>query len=659
MPLGVDSKTIEDHASAELTRWTAVLADPQQEQAFRKSTFGVERITMRVAALVVFVVDIFALIAGKLIAGHPTTTSEIVVQSASLTAVMLLYWALGRQQLRHWRIWAIASGLILSLVIAVLIAFGHDMAYRGGMLIPSGILVAYLVVRLDLATLIWLSTAYSVMTFVAWLSILETVKVVEVSFLFALMLVGHALGYFESRRLQRERRMVFVQKMALTQHATIDDLTGLSNRRYFNDVVDAQLSALHTQREAAVMLVDLDRFKEINDTLGHHTGDILLQQIACRMRRALPGAFALARFGGDEFAALFVGPPGHDWATTEIRRFLSSLDEPFELEGLALYIHASIGLAICRSGEDRQTLLRQSDIAMYRAKLRGGGVEVYSLKEISHTREHVELASDLNTALENDEIRLYYQPKTDIATGETHGTEALIRWQHPVHGLLSPARFLPIAERHGLMRKLTLRVFELALQQAQGWHSAGRHLRIAVNLAQESLLDENFPDEVLGLLARTKVPAEMLLLEITENTILVDPDRMLRVITRLGKAGFKFALDDYGTGYSSLSYLSVLPLEELKIDRSFVSDFVTVASKAVIVRSTIQMARELGFHVVAEGVEDLATWQELSRFGCDTAQGYYLLRPVPAEELEDWIDCRASVRPQCSVGSALQWQQCS
>ena len=614
---------------------------------------------MRVAALVVLAVDVFALITGKLVARHPTTTAEIVVQAVSLTTVMLLYWALGRAQLRHWRIWVIPSGLILSLVIAVMIAFGHDMDYRGGLMIPSGILVAYLVVRLDLATLIWLSTAYSVMTFVAWLSILEIVKVAEVSFLFALMLVAHALGYFESRRLQRERRMVFVQKMALTRHATIDDLTGLGNRRCFNDAADAQLSMSHPQREAAVMLVDLDRFKEINDTLGHHTGDILLQQIACRMRSALPEAFALARLGGDEFAALFVGRPGHDWVNAEAHRFLSSLDEPFELEGLALHIHASIGLAVCRDGEDRQTLLRQSDIAMYRAKSRGGGVEVYHHKEISHTREQVELASELNTALENDEIRLYYQPKTHIATGETHAAEALIRWQHPVHGLLAPARFLPIAERHGLMRKLTLRVFELALQQAERWRRAGRQLRVAVNLAQESLLDASFPDQVLGLLARTNVPAGMVQLEITENTILVDPDRMLRVITRLGEAGFKFALDDYGTGYSSLSYLSVLPLDELKIDRSFVSNFVAVTSHAVIVRSTIQMAHELGFHVVAEGVEDLATWQELSRFGCDTAQGYYLLRPVPAEELEDWIDYRASVRPQCTAGSALQLQQCS
>ena len=192
------------------------------------------------------------------------------------------------------------------------------------------------------------------------------------------------------------------------------------------------------------------------------------------------------------------------------------------------------------------------------------------------------------------------------------------------------------------------------IAQAEQWHLAGRQLRVAVNLAPESLLDARFPEEVLALLARTQVPAGMVQLEITENTILVDPDRMLRVIRRLGDAGFKFALDDYGTGYSSLSYLSVLPLNELKIDRSFVSNLVADASNAVIVRSTIQMARELGFHVVAEGVEDLATWQELSRFGCDTAQGYYLSRPVPAQEIEAWIDQRASAASQDPVAPALQ-----
>ena len=629
-------------ATAGLTRWTAVLVDAEQESAYRKSTLPLERTTMRISAVIVFTVDVLSLAVGKLISRNPTTTDELIAQSVSLVTILLLYLLLRREQLPWWRFWAVASGLALSLVVAVMIAFGHDMAYRGAMLIPPGVLVAYLVVRLDLMTLVGLTSAYSVMTFAAWLYAQEAPKPEEIFFLATLTLVAHVLGFVESGRLQRERRTVFAQQQVLRRYATLDDLTGLGNRRLFYEAADAQLQRpCDGLRETAIMLVDLDRFKEINDTLGHHTGDILLQGIASRMRHALPEALALARLGGDEYAALLFGGSGDDWAVAQAQRFLSTFDTPFELDGLGLHMHASIGLAVCRHGEDRQTLLRQADIAMYRAKARGGGVEVYNPKEVSQTRKQAELASELDTALENDEIRLHYQPKTDIGTGETHGVEALIRWQHPSHGLLVPAKFLQIAERHGLMRKLTLRVLTLALRQAEQWQRAGRQLRVAVNLARESLLDACFPDEVLDLLARTNVPASMVQLEITEDTILVDPERMLQVIRRLGDAGFKFALDDYGTGYSSLSYLSVLPLDELKIDRSFISNLVSDPSNAVIVRSTIQMARELGLHVVAEGVEDLATWQQLSRFGCDTAQGYYLSPPVPAADIEEWIDNRA------------------
>lgn len=227
--------------------------------------------------------------------------------------------------------------------------------------------------------------------------------------------------------------------------------------------------------------------------------------------------------------------------------------------------------------------------------------------------------------------------------------EALIRWQHPQRGLLVPAEFLPVAERHGMMRKLTLRVLELALRQAAQWHDAGRELRIAVNLAPESLLDLRFPDDVADLLAHTRGAAAMLQLEITETTLLVDPDRLLRVVTRLGESGFKFALDDYGTGYSSLAHLSLLPIDELKIDRTFVSNLVVDDKNAVIVRSTIEMAHQLGFDVVAEGVEDLATWQQLLRFGCDAAQGFYLSPPVPATTLEAWIDRRQRGLPPRAV----------
>jgi diguanylate cyclase (GGDEF)-like protein len=643
-----------------LTRWTAVLADAGHEAAYRRSTLPLERTTMRTAIAVVLLVDLLAQLVGKLVVGHPIRFTEALVQSVSVGALLVLFPLLGRVAPERWRAWVLITGLMLNLTIAAMIAFGQDMSFRGALLIPACVLLIYLTVRLDLGTLIWLGGAHSVLTFAAWLCTLAQPRPQETSFLFTLIVLANACGYFESRRLQRERRMVFVQNQTLTRYATIDDLTGLANRRHFYEIADAQLQrqqrgrrAQLEPREIAVMLVDLDRFKEINDTLGHHTGDVLLQQIAQRLRSALPEALAVARLGGDEFAALLVGRAGDDWASGQAQRFLASLDAPFELEGLTLHMHASVGIAVRRQDEDRQALLRQADIAMYRSKSRGGGIDVYSPLDVAHTREQVELASELSRALKNDEIVLHYQPKTDLRSGHTHGVEALVRWQHPVHGLLSPARFLPVAERHGLMRMLTLRVLALAMQQAREWLQAGRPLRIAVNIAPESLLDARFPELVLELLERSGVPASTLQLEITENTILVDPDRMLQVITRLGEAGFKFALDDYGTGYSSLSYLRLMPLDELKIDRSFVSSLGGETSNAVIVRSTIQMARELGLHVVAEGVEDQATWQRLWHFGCDTAQGYYLSRPVPAAELEAWIDARAGMRPGDAVERAL------
>ncbi|MCC7151806.1 MAG: EAL domain-containing protein [Rubrivivax sp.] len=630
--------------TALLTRWTAVFVDDEQEAAYRRSTLPLERTTMRAAIVIVLIVDVLSLLIGKLVAHHPTTVAEFVVQTVSVATAVALYPLLGRVGAERWRLWVAVCGLVLILAIAAMVAFGQDMAYRGGLLIPPSILVIYLVVRLDLRTLVGLAVVDSMAMFCAWLSTLEQPRPSEATFLFTLILLANGLGFVESRRMQRERRLVFAQEQVLTRHATQDDLTGLANRRHFYETADAHLRQQRTSRllqETAIMLVDLDRFKEINDTLGHHTGDVLLQQIAARMRATLPAALVLARLGGDEFAALLVGRVGADHVNMQAQRFLVSLDEPFELDGLTLHIHASIGIAMCQDGEDRPALLRQADIAMYRSKTRGGGIDIYTPSDLAHTREQVQLASELSLALKNEEILLHYQPKMDIRSGQTTSVEALIRWQHPVHGLLPPARFLPVAERHGLMRMLTLRVLALALQQAQQWLAAGRQLRIAVNIAPESLLDARFPDLVLELLERSSVPASALQLEITENTILVDPDRMLQVIKRLGAAGFKFALDDYGTGYSSLSYLSVMPLDELKIDCSFVSSLASDASNAVIVRSTIQMARELGLHVVAEGVEDEATFAHLSRFGCDTAQGYYLSRPVPPAALEAWLDERA------------------
>jgi diguanylate cyclase len=306
-------------------------------------------------------------------------------------------------------------------------------------------------------------------------------------------------------------------------------------------------------------------------------------------------------------------------------------------------------------GRARAELLRHADVAMYRAKQRGTGVELYTPEGDVHTRDRLQLANDLRRALDVDELVLHFQPKCDLATGQVSGVEALARWQHPERGLLYPDAFIELAEQHGLMRPLTLNVLAMAARQRRAWSRAGFELSVAVNVSAANLLDARFPTDVAELLERHEVPAGGLQLEITENTIMVDPGRALDVLARLGELGISFALDDFGTGYSSLAYLKRLPVDELKIDKSFVMDMTTDADDATIVRSTVELARNLGLRVVAEGVETAEHWRELSRFGCHTAQGYYLSRPLPAGQLTHWLTRRLDLgSPADGVGPTAQ-----
>jgi diguanylate cyclase (GGDEF)-like protein len=387
-----------------------------------------------------------------------------------------------------------------------------------------------------------------------------------------------------------------------------------------------------------LLLIDVDHFKEINDALGHHVGDELLRQVAGRLRGALPEALVLARLGGDEFVALVPAAGGARDALAAAERFLDALDRPFALAGLVVHVRASIGVALApEHGPDRSTLLRHADVALYRAKAAGGGADLYATERDDRSLERVVLAGQLRAALDEDQLVLHYQPKADLVTGAVGSVEALVRWEHPSRGLLGPADFLPLAEEQGLMRGVTLRVLELAAAQAVAWQRTDRPLRVAVNLAAANLLDVRFPDEVAELLRRTGAGPELLQLEITEDTIMVDPERVLNVVARLGEQGLAFSLDDFGTGYSSLAYLKRLPVQELKIDRSFVMDMDNSRDDAVIVRSTVDLARNLGLRVVAEGVETPETWERLVDFGCDIAQGYYLSPPLPPEELDAWL----------------------
>jgi diguanylate cyclase len=426
------------------------------------------------------------------------------------------------------------------------------------------------------------------------------------------------------------------------RQARTDDLTGLLNRRGFYAQAEADIAAADAAgAPVAMILLDLNRFKELNDTLGHSAGDDVLCQVADRLRAALPAGTGAARLGGDEFVALL--PCGYDCerAMAVARDVLDALEDPFALESMATHVTGSIGVAACpEHGRSRGALLRHADVAMYRAKQRQTGVEAYREEGDELSPDRFALVGELHGALARGDIVLHYQPQAGLVTGAVVGVEALARWQHPTRGLLFPDAFIPLAEHHGLMRRLTMHVLEVALEQQRTWRRAGIELNVSVNISPANLLDVRFPADVCALLARFEVPAGALQLELTENTVMVDPARAFEVVTRLSEVGIALAVDDFGTGYSSLAYLKRLPVSELKIDKSFVQDMLASAEDAAIVRSTIELARNLGLRVVAEGVETSEHWEQLLRFGCHTAQGYHLARPLPPTELVAWLHAR-------------------
>jgi diguanylate cyclase len=433
----------------------------------------------------------------------------------------------------------------------------------------------------------------------------------------------------------------------IRQQALSDALTGLPNRILLHDRTGQAIR--QADRElvpAALLLLDLDRFKEVNDTLGHHYGDQLLIQVGERLRAALRQVDTVARLGGDEFAVLLPRIETAEGAVTVANKLQAALEEPFVLEGLALEVEASIGLALYpEHGNDPDELLQRADIAMYAAKQAHAGFVLFDPKLDQHSPRRLALLGELRRAIEHQQLVLHYQPKVDAHTRRVLGVEALVRWQHPTHGLIPPDEFIPLAERTGLITPLTHHVLDAALRQCRAWQQAGHELTVAVNISTRRLLDLALPDEVAGLIAACQVPARLLVLEITESTIMTDPTRALEVLGRLNEMGVQLAIDDFGIGYSSMAYLKSLPVHELKVDRSFVAQMTSNTSDAVIVRSTVDLGRNLGLRVVAEGVEDQTTWHELDALGCDAIQGYHVSRPVPADDLTSWLTQQQAATP--------------
>ena len=439
--------------------------------------------------------------------------------------------------------------------------------------------------------------------------------------------------------LRRVSHRIHRQMEEIEHRAYYDELTGLPNRTLFRDRIEhAVVASRRLGPETTVMLLDIDRFKEINDALGHETGDLLLKEFGERIQGRLRINETLARLGGDEFGILL--PTGSSEEATAIaERVHEALTKPFALRGLSLEVATSIGIATHpHHGEDADALLQHADVAMYLAKEAHVGTAVYDAAQDGNDAARLALAGDLRKAIENEELVLHFQPKASLETGRIVGVEALARWQHPKRGFIPPSEFVPVAERTGLIKPMSTYVLARALRQCAKWNAAGLDLHIAVNLTIPDLLDLELPDRIAALIEETGVRPSQLELEITETTILADPFRVRQVLHRLNEMGLRIAIDDFGTGYSSLAYLKRLPVQTIKIDRSFVTEMCADASDATIVRSTIDLGRNLGLDIVAEGVETQEVWDALRAQGCTLAQGYLIGKPMPAGELVVLLD---------------------
>jgi diguanylate cyclase (GGDEF)-like protein/PAS domain S-box-containing protein len=428
---------------------------------------------------------------------------------------------------------------------------------------------------------------------------------------------------------------------ALRHQALHDSLTQLPNRTLLYDRLDHAVAGAHQRRTFGLLLLDLDRFKEVNDSLGHHAGDVLLQEVGARLRSAVGPADTVARLGGDEFAIL-VADADAAAASLAADRLMEVLGDPVQLEQHEVEVGGSIGIAMYpEHGDNAKALMRHADIAMYRAKRDHSGYALFTPEQDQAVPGRLALAAALRKAIGADELTLYYQPKVDCRSGKLAGVEALIRWEHPELGMIQPDQFITLAEQVGLIKPLTRWVLDSALHQWHNWAEDGLRVPIAVNLSAHDVQDEQLPGVVADLLDRWNVPASSLKLEITESALVADPWQALRILSQLCATGVRVAIDDFGTGYSSLAYLKQLPIHEIKVDRTFVRDMTTQTKDLAIVRSTIELGHNLGLEAVAEGVEDQATLDLLGKLGCDVAQGYHLSRPLPPQQLFEW--CRETL----------------
>jgi diguanylate cyclase (GGDEF)-like protein len=430
------------------------------------------------------------------------------------------------------------------------------------------------------------------------------------------------------------------QNAAIKHQATHDELTGLPNRTLLFSTIEKIISEQKWDQDNqfALFALDINRFKEINDTIGHAAGDAILQQLTQRLKKALPEAHLISRTGGDEFAIIIKRDNIEIAVLENISNAITvQLLEPCSVSGLDITIDASMGASIFpKDADDTTNLIKSAEVAMYQAKSQNRTFLPYNIKYDPYSLKRLSLTNDLRHATK-DQFILHYQPKIDISSNQTIGVEALIRWKHPTYGLVQPDEFISLAENSGLMGDITLIIIELAMAQQKIWAAQGLSLQIAINLSVYNLLNYHLPQQIQSLMESYNIEPELLKFEITESCLMSDPDRAQRTLNALNQMQIKLSIDDFGTGYSSLAYLKNLPVTELKIDRTFVKDMIHNEDDQMIVKSTIDLAHNLGCCVVAEGIENAKTFERLIEMGCDMAQGYYHSRPLPTNELEQWL----------------------
>ncbi|HEY1566759.1 MAG TPA: bifunctional diguanylate cyclase/phosphodiesterase [Solirubrobacteraceae bacterium] len=598
-----------------------------------------------------------AIIVPTVLSGHGSAATLAMDLTFPVGDLLLVGLVVGIVALRSWRIdrgWAALGAAFVLFAAADLL----DAVQATGAGRPSAVTdLTYLLALSALAFAAWqVPPSRPEPKFASW-----SVLLVPSGFMFAalaLLLLDHVhrltalpFGLATVTMLAAIGRMVVAFRDArglaeARRLAGTDDLTLLPNRRRFMALTEEAIAASEASgRGLAVLMLDLDNFKQLNDTLGHHAGDELLRKIGPRVTRALRHLHTIGRLGGDEFAVLVYPAPGEAAIVEIAQAILGALREPFTVSELSLRVTGSLGIATFPDhASDAAELMRHADIAMYQAKTSRDRYDFYAHERDTHSLERLSLAAELAAALSGDGIEVHYQPKADSRTRRIVGVEALVRWRRADGRLAPPSEFVGPAEHAGLSRELTRRVLELALAQARRWRDAGYDLQMAVNTTVADLLDVTFPDEVHAALVRHGVPAQELVLEVTESSVLADPERISAVMRRLGELGVELSLDDFGTGYSSMAHLKALPVGELKIDRSFVSRMCSDATDAAIVYALIQLARKLDIRLVAEGVEDRWTWDALRVLDCDLIQGYLISRPLPAAEIETQLESQRRQR---------------